>query len=162
MNPLQEQFENWREYSRISHAGDIARRAFANNSFDGLLTMIGVVMGNFFVGVEDPKVVLVTGLSTALAIGISGGWGAYLTESAERHHEMDELERVTLTELHNTKIGKASRVAVVLIAAVDGFSPFLSGISGDLAFFLRITVSISTVCVLCFSWYGDAGAFRPG
>ncbi len=135
MNPLQEQFEHWREYGRISHAGDIARRAFANNSFDGLLTMIGVVMGNFFVGVEDPKVVLVTGLSTALAIGISGGWGAYLTESAERHHEMDELERVTLTELHNTKIGKASRAAVILIAAVDGLSPFLAALLVILPFF---------------------------
>ena len=75
-------FDRWREYSEISEAGKIARRAFANNSFDGVLTMIGVVMGNFVVGVQDGTVVLVTGLSTALAIGISGGWGAYLTESA--------------------------------------------------------------------------------
>lgn len=128
MNPLQEQFEHWREYNRISHAGQIARRAFANNSFDGVLTMIGVIMGSFFVGIHEPKVVLVTGLSTALAIGISGGWGAYLTESAERRHEMDELERVTLTELKNTRIGKASRMAVVLVAAVDGLSPFLAAL----------------------------------
>ena len=126
MTPLQSRFARLREYSDISAAGDIARRAFANNSFDGVLTMTGVVMGSFFVGIEDPQVVLVTGLSTALAIGISGGWGAYLTESAERRHEMTELERFTLTKLRDTKIGRASRAAVWIVAAVDGLSPFLA------------------------------------
>ena len=136
MSSLNDRFEQWREYNRISEAGEIARRAFVNNSFDGVLTMMGVVMGNFVVGVQDAKVVLVTGLSTALAIGISGGWGAYLTESAERRQDIDELEQVTLTELHDTKIGKASRAAVVTVAAVDGLSPFLSALIVVLPFFL--------------------------
>jgi predicted membrane protein (TIGR00267 family) len=136
MTPLHLQLEKWREYSEISEAGQIARRAFANNSFDGVLTMIGVVMGNFVVGVQDATVVLVTGLSTALAIGISGGWGAYLTESAERRHAMAELEQVTLTNLHDTKIGKASRMAVVMVAAVDGLSPFLAALLVVIPFFL--------------------------
>jgi predicted membrane protein (TIGR00267 family) len=128
MAALHRRLERWREYNKISEAGQIARRAFANNSFDGILTMIGVVMGNLVVGVQDATVVLVTGLSTALAIGISGGWGAYLTESAERRHEIGELEQFTLTELQDTKIGKAFQMAVVLVAAVDGLSPFLSAL----------------------------------
>ena len=136
MRPLRERIEVWREYIKISKAGQIARRAFANNSFDGVLTMIGVVMGSFVVGVDNPTVVLVTGLSTALAIGISGGWGAYLTESAERRHEIGELERFTLTDLQDTKIGKASRTAVVLVAAVDGLSPFLSALLVVVPFFM--------------------------
>jgi predicted membrane protein (TIGR00267 family) len=135
MSSLRERIEIWREYIRISKAGQIARRAFANNSFDGVLTMIGVVMGSFVVGVENATVVLVTGLSTALAIGISGGWGAYLTESAERRHEIGELERFTLTDLQDTKIGRASRTAVVLVAAVDGLSPFLSALLVVVPFF---------------------------
>ncbi|MFP4343675.1 MAG: VIT1/CCC1 transporter family protein [Anaerolineales bacterium] len=136
MTSLHERVERWHEYNKISKAGEIARRAFANNSFDGILTMIGVVMGNFFVGVDDPTVVLVTGLSTALAIGISGGWGAYLTESAERRHAVGELEQFTLTNLQNTKIGRASRMAVLTVAAVDGLSPFLSALIVILPFFL--------------------------
>jgi predicted membrane protein (TIGR00267 family) len=136
MTPLYQRIAQWREYSRISEADKIARRAFANNSFDGLLTMIGVVMGNFVVGVQDATVVLVTGLSTALAIGISGGWGAYLTESAERRHSIGELERLTLTKLHDTKIGRAARMAVVLVAAVDGLSPFLAALLVVIPFFL--------------------------
>ena len=135
MSRLHKQLERWREYTRISEAGQIARRAFANNSFDGVLTMIGVVMGSFVVGVQDATVVLVTGLSTALAIGISGGWGAYLTESAERRHQMDELEQFTMTELQDTKIGKASDMAVILVAAVDGLSPFFAALLVVIPFF---------------------------
>lgn len=136
MGSLNDRFNLWREYNRISGAGEIARRAFVNNSFDGVLTMTGVVMGSLVVGVQDAKVVLVTGLSTAVAIGISGGWGAYLAESAERRQDMDELQQVTLTDLGNTKIGKASRAAVVTVAAVDGLSPFLSALVVVLPFFM--------------------------
>jgi predicted membrane protein (TIGR00267 family) len=133
--PLRESLQRWREYSELSGADAIARRAFANNSFDGILTMVGVVMGSFVVGVRDATVVLITGLSTALAIGISGGWGAYLAESAERSHEIAELEKNTLTDLHSTKIGKAARSAVVTVAAVDGLSPFLAAFIVVIPFF---------------------------
>lgn len=125
----------WQEYSELSGAGNIARRAFANNSFDGVLTMVGVVMGGFAVGVEDPKVILVTGLSTAMAIGVSGGWGAYLTESAERQRELVELERSTLTDLHESTIGKAARAAVLIVTATDGLSPFLAAFLVVIPFF---------------------------
>jgi predicted membrane protein (TIGR00267 family) len=133
--PLRAWLQRWREYASISEAGRIARRAFANNSFDGVLTMVGVVMGSFVVGVEDAAVVLVTGLSTAVAIGISGGWGAYLTESAERRHEVAELERATLADLHDSKIGHSARSAVIIVAAVDGLSPFLAAFIVVIPFF---------------------------
>lgn len=135
----------WRDYSDLSGAGAIARRAFANNSFDGVLTMMGVVMGSYAVGVESPKVVLVTGLSTAIAIGISGGWGAYLTESAERRHEIAELEKTTLTDLSQSKIGKAARSAVRTVAAVDGLSPFLAAVFVVLPFFFAALLPSITI-----------------
>mgnify|MGYP000585143686 CR=1 FL=1 len=134
--PFREWLQLWREYSELSGAGGIARRAFANNSFDGVLTMVGVVMGSLVVGVQDATVVLITGLSTATAIGISGGWGAYLAESAERRHEITELEKSTLTDLNNSKIGKAARSAVITVAAVDGLSPFLAAFLVVIPFFL--------------------------
>lgn len=136
MNPLRKRIETWREYSEISEAGLIARRAFVNNSFDGVLTMTGVVVGNLAVGVRDAQVILITGLSTAVSIGISGGWGAYLAESAEREHALEDLENVTLTDLQDTKIGKASRMAVLVVAMVDGLSPFLAALLVILPFFL--------------------------
>ena len=152
MNSFRNQLVQWREYSNISQAGKIAQRAFANNSFDGVLTMIGVVMGSFVVGVQDAKQVLVTGLSTALAIGISGGWGAYLTESAVRRQEMDTLEQVTLSDLQHTKIGKASRQAVVMVAAVDGLSPFLAAMLVVSPFFL-----VEMLPSVTYAYYASIG-----
>jgi predicted membrane protein (TIGR00267 family) len=136
MRSVRDLIETFREYNEISEAGLIARRAFVNNSFDGVLTMTGVIMGSLVVGVEDPKVVIVTGVSTATAIGISGGWGAYLAESAEREHAIEELQGVTLTDLRNSKMGKASRQAVKIVAAVDGLSPFASAMLVVIPFFL--------------------------
>lgn len=136
MRSVRDLIETFREYNEISEAGLIARRAFVNNSFDGVLTMTGVIMGSLVVGVEDPKVVIVTGVSTATAIGISGGWGAYLAESAEREHAIEELQGVTLTDLRDSKIGKASRLGVKIVAAVDGLAPFASAMLVVIPFFL--------------------------
>ncbi len=124
-----------REYNDIANIGEIARRYFAMNAFDGVLTIIGVLMGNYAAHVRDAKVVIVTGFSTCMAMGISGLWGAYLTESAERKRDLDDLENHTLTDLSNTKIGRASRVAVVVVALVDGLAPFLAALVVLLPFF---------------------------
>lgn len=135
MNPLQRFSEKFRHYNQLSNIGEIARRYFAMNAFDGVLTIIGVLMGNFTAGVEEPHIVVTTGLATCIAMGISGLWGAYLTEAAERQRELSELEGITLTSLHDTRLGEASRAAVVIVAVVDGFSPFLAAMVVLLPFF---------------------------
>jgi predicted membrane protein (TIGR00267 family) len=115
-----------RQYDQLVNISEIARRYFAMNAFDGVLTIIGVLVGNLTAGVQDPQIVVSTGLATSIAMGVSGLWGAYLTESAERQRELDELGRYTLTDLNDTRIGRASRAAAVTVALVDGLSPFLA------------------------------------
>ncbi len=126
MRSLLEAVSYLREYDKLANISEIARRYFAMNAFDGVLTIIGVLMGNFVAGVNDARIVLSTGLATSIAMGVSGLWGAYLTESAERKRDLDELSRVTLTDLTNTRIGRASRAAIFIVAFVDGLSPFLA------------------------------------
>ena len=123
---LAQGLDDVREYERIAGFSKIARRALANNAFDGVLTMIGVIMGNYLGGVRSGVTVIRIGIATSISIGISGLWGAYLAESAERGRELAELERMSLTDLGETKIGRASRVAVVVVSLVDGLSPFVS------------------------------------
>lgn len=128
MNPVQGILQRIREYDDLANIGDIGRRYFAMNAFDGVLTIIGVLMGNMTAGVSNPRIVISTGLSTCIAMGVSGLWGAYLTESAERKRELVELGRYTMTDLKKTRIGRASRVAVITVALVDGLSPFVAAL----------------------------------
>jgi predicted membrane protein (TIGR00267 family) len=141
-----------REYERIAGFSQIARRALANNAFDGVLTMIGVLIGNYLGGVFAAGTVIRIGIATSISIGVSGLWGAYLAESAERGRELAELERISLTDLSETKIGRASRVAVVVVSLVDGLSPLLSSmIVLTPFFFTRLIGDIIVTYVLSLS-----------
>jgi len=135
MRSLLEAVSYFREYDKLANISEIARRYFAMNAFDGVLTIIGVLMGNFVAGVSDARIVLSTGLATCVAMGVSGLWGAYLTESAERKRDLDELSRVTLTDMTNTRIGRASRAAIVIVAVVDGLSPLMAALIVLMPFF---------------------------
>jgi predicted membrane protein (TIGR00267 family) len=135
MRALLEAVSYLREYDKLANISEIARRYFAMNAFDGVLTIIGVLMGNLVAGVNSAQIVLSTGLATSVAMGISGLWGAYLTESAERQRDLQELNRVTLSDLSNTRIGRASRAAGVIVAVVDGISPFLAALIVLIPFF---------------------------
>jgi VIT1/CCC1 family predicted Fe2+/Mn2+ transporter len=88
----------WRTYSKMSDLGIIARRKFFNNCFDGALTCAGIVSGAFVLflfggGSNTPNTIVILGFSTALAIGISGLWGAFLSEEAERKKKILDLKR---------------------------------------------------------------------
>ncbi len=143
MNPLDSareqlarQMEVVRDYERITGFWEIARRALANNSFDGVLTMIGILTGNYLAGIRDSATVVRIGLAASISIGISGLCGAYLAESAERNRELAQLERVSLTDLDGTKLSRAAHVAVAIVSVVDGLSPLLSSLFVLLPFLL--------------------------
>lgn len=133
---LNARIDEVREYERITGFWQIARRALANNSFDGVLTMVGVLTGNYLGGIRSAFTVIRIGIAASVSIGVSGLWGAYLAESAERGRELAELERISLTDLGETKIGRASRMAVVVVSLVDGLSPLISSLIVLLPFFL--------------------------
>ncbi len=128
---------NFQSYNQLVGIGEIARRYFAMNAFDGVLTTIGVLVGNYLVGVRDVTVPIRIGMATSIAMGVSGLWGAYLTEAAERQRELDELEKISLIDQNNTRIGRASRLAVVVVSLVDGLAPFMAALVVLLPLFLN-------------------------
>ncbi|MFL7813310.1 MAG: hypothetical protein ACK2TT_12795 [Anaerolineales bacterium] len=125
---LPELLEELQTYNQIIGIAEIARRYFAMNAFDGVLTTIGVLAGNYLAGVRDLTIPIRTGIATSIAMGISGLWGAYLTETAERRRELSELERVSLIDQSGTSIGRASRFAVIVVSMVDGFAPAMAAL----------------------------------
>ena len=103
-----------KEHERITGFLEISRRSLVNNSFDGILTMIGIVMGQYLAGVKAPGTIAITGVAAAISLSISGWSSAYLAESAERQRELAELERISLIDLSRTKIARAARTATII------------------------------------------------
>ncbi len=133
-------FAEIKSYNQIVGITEIARRYFVMNAFDGILTTIGVLAGNYLAGVRDLAIPIRIGIATSIAMGISGLWGAYLTETAERQRELAELEKVLLIDQSKTSIGRASRFAVIVVSIVDGLAPALAALIVLIPLFLDTVI----------------------
>jgi predicted membrane protein (TIGR00267 family) len=131
---------NLQEHERITGFWKISRRSLVNNSFDGILTMIGIVMGQYLAGVETPDTIVVTGVAAAISLSISGWSSAYLAESAERQAELAELERISLIDLSQTKIARAAQTATIIVSLANGLSPFVASLIVLVPFFLAASI----------------------
>jgi predicted membrane protein (TIGR00267 family) len=120
---LRDSIATLRHYHEIAGVGEIVRRYFALNAFDGVLTAVGVLVGGYVAGVDEPRTIVILMLTTAVGMAVSGFYGSYLVEKAERRRALRELEGSTLTSLEDTSISSASTYAAVVIALVDGGSP---------------------------------------
>jgi predicted membrane protein (TIGR00267 family) len=141
---LRERAATLRHYHEIAEVGEIARRYFAMNAFDGVLTALGVLVGGYLGGVDSPRAIFTVVLTTAVGMGVSGFYGSYLVERAERGRAMRELEESTLSSLQDTTIASASRYATIVIAFVDGASPFLAALIVMIPFLFTGVVSMHT------------------
>ncbi len=131
-----------RQYHEIAGVGEIARRYFVINAFDGSLTTLGVLAGSYAGGVTRAGTVISLILATAVSIGVAGFYGSYQVERAERDRALREIEESTLTSLHDTTLYSASRYATVLVAFVDGLSPLVASLLIMIPFFFVPPVSM--------------------
>jgi len=109
----------------ITQARQIARRYFVTNGFDGVLTMLGLLMGFHISHATDLTVAINACLGAAVALGMSGLSSAYISEAAERKRELKELEQALVADLSESDYGRAARWIPVFVALVNGLSPFL-------------------------------------
>jgi len=140
-------------YTEISRIGEISRRYFVMNAFDGLLTIIGVIMGSFISGVNDVKIIIGTGVAASWAMGISGFIGALITEQAERERKVKDIEKAILTELDGSILEKAEKFAVIVAALIDGLSPLLVSVISISPLFLSLYSLLSLFYSLALSLF---------
>jgi predicted membrane protein (TIGR00267 family) len=145
---LRDKIATLRHYHRVAEVGEIARRYFAMNAFDGVLTTLGVLVGSYIGRVHSAHQVIAVGLGAAVAMGISGFYGSYLIERAERDRSLRELENVTLSSLEDSDIAAASTYATIVIACVDGVSPFVAAALVLLPFFFAGVISLNVAYVV--------------
>jgi predicted membrane protein (TIGR00267 family) len=203
--------EKVRVYSKITNLWAIARRYFVNNFYDGMLTVLGILLGFFVLILKegqisvDSSLVILTGVGSSISMFISGLTGSYLSEKAEQKKIKEELNRAMLIteekedeidevarrkEIEKamlTKIGKninvevnsveininnnkkkkkkrtkniqekAETFASIIVAIVNGLSPFLGGLVPLFPFFYTpvahfftfiISFNIILVCII--------------
>jgi len=136
-------FNRVKTYLKLSGVIPISRRYFVMNGFDGAMIILGIVIGAYISGTTDAFFIVATGLGASLAMGLSGFYGAYATEEAERIRVLNNLEKSMLKKLDKTIIAKANKFASLWVALVDALSPFLIAIIGLIPFFFSISGIIS-------------------
>ncbi len=115
---------------------EIVRRYLVVNSFDGVLTALGIIFAEFFAGISDPRLVLLPGMGTAIALFISGSWSAYAAEKSEAAQRVKDLEKHLLRKLDSGRIARESGRRVLLVSLVNGLAPAVSALLVLSPFFL--------------------------
>jgi len=163
LKSIRETIKNWKQYGKLSDLGEISRRKFFNNCFDGALTCAGIVSGIFIIFLSPnsfqftPQNVLITGFATTLAIGISGLWGAFLSEEAERKKKVSDMKKdMAIVEdtaeeddqnnkgdnNNKTILEKAERFATIVASLVDGGAPAVGSTLPLIPFFFGASLTI--------------------
>jgi len=125
-----------REYIEILVEHEIVRRYVLINSFDGALTVLGIILAEFFSKITDPTLIILPGLGAAIAMCVSGIWGAYSAERAEIKKSIRSLEAHLLKDLTGTQFQRKRQKMAIIIGFVDGMSPLLVSLLILIPFFM--------------------------
>jgi len=159
---LQEWFRKVKVYLDVTRAGGIARRYFVMNGFDGSMTMFGIIIGSWVGQITETGIIVAAGLGACLAMGVSGFFGAFMAERAERRGHLRTLE-ATPTQPDPIHY-EASKFVSVYVALIDGISPTLTAIvslapfiltrmgllSIDNAYIISVSLTLTTLFSLGF------------
>ncbi len=142
--------KNISTYVKILEAKSIARRMFVTNSFDGLLSSLGVILGSYISGASSPTNYIGGVAGAAFAMGFFSGFIAtYMSERAERLRELRETEKAMLHSLRGSIYEKAARLVPLYVAMWSGFGAVVLPLVGIFPFiveeFLEIGLSIRSL-----------------
>ena len=116
-------------------------------SVDGLLAVLGVVIGASGATVDDQFVVR-AGLGGAVALALTNGVGSYLAESAIEHGKLAMLSKPLLRSLKGTHLEVAARQKIWFDSITHGGASFLGSLVPISPFILMETHKLETSIVL--------------
>lgn len=133
--------ERIRIHLRWTQGEEIARRYLAMNAFDGVLPVLGIIMGGLAsFSFQSPTIIFLTSLlaifATTFSMLVSGVTSSYLTEGAERRRDIQDLEKSMLIDLGGSTLTRATKTTVLVVSLINGFSPFFAGLATALPLYL--------------------------
>ncbi len=126
MDEIRERIKKFRRYIKMTDGDKVARRYFIMNSFDGVVTMLGLLISMYFTGFNSIDRMITVSLCTALAMSISGIAGAFIAEKSEREIEITELERAMLSDLSHSIYADAIKYTIIWVSFVNAVSPLIA------------------------------------
>jgi predicted membrane protein (TIGR00267 family) len=117
-----------RQQLELTEGLKIARRYLAMNAFDGILPVIGILMGGIISALVQPiqlvfGTTLLAAVGSSIAMFVSGVSSSYLTELAERRREFRALERSMLSDMSGTAYAVATKTTTRVVSLINGLSP---------------------------------------
>ena len=119
---------SYKLYSSISDFMPISRRYFIVGYFDGILTLQGMILGSYLSGRSTSGLIISAGIATAIALGISSGWGAYEAEMVEQRAIKRRKEKSLMKKVDGSITDRAHKYAIWISAVVHAVSPILSAV----------------------------------
>lgn len=139
--------EKAKVYLHVTKASGIARRYFVLNGFDGAMTVFGIVLGSWMAEVSKPGIIVSAGLIASLAMGLSGFFGAFIAEKAEREGHLKEMEEATNNKVEPIHY-EAAKFVTYYVALIDGLSPALTA-----------TISLAPFLLVLVGWIPISNAY---
>ena len=102
------------------------RRYFINTVFDSTFVVLGVIIGTALVAEPVTRMVVLTIITSCLALTMSTAVAVYEAERLEQRIRIMEIERAMLRKLDRSSIERTSQISVILIAGVNAFAPWLA------------------------------------
>ncbi len=143
--------DSLRETLKRESVGPIIRRFFINTLFDSTFALLGIIVGSAFAGHVGLNVIVVTMLSTSLALGISTGVSVYEAESMEQERKISDLEKALFTDLTDTNIERTAKSTIILATLINFATPLFS-FSITIIPFIFVAIGLIEIFVAaCFS-----------
>jgi predicted membrane protein (TIGR00267 family) len=133
-------------------AKSIARRMFVTNSFDGLLSSLGIILGAYIAGLRDPAAYVGTVVGASFSMGVfSGIIATYFSERAERMRELRMLEKQLLHDLKGSVYEKAVKFVPLYVALWSGLGVVLLPALGVTPFIVLPLIGGAPVWLMVYS-----------
>lgn len=148
------------------------RRFFVNTMFDSTFVILGILIASAFSSEPNLRTVIVTIVTSSVALGISTGISVFEAETMEQSIKMREMERAMLTSLEDTRLQSISQLTIIVVAVVNFTAPILSGaitltpflLVGDSDIKLAAYISLALAITILFvvgAAMGRAGQRNP-
>jgi len=89
--------------------------------------LLGIIVGSAFAGAAAGlNIIIITMLTTSLALGISTGVSVYEAESLEQERKIADLEKALFTDLKDTSIQKTAKYITLIATLINFATPLFS------------------------------------